>query len=196
MLRLNCLIRSLLAISCFAHCGKGFAYIGQTTQSTRLLRRPNFVKLLLMLILTVPVANGVTYYVDLAGGNDSNPGTSPAQAWRTNAKVNAAKLSPGDEVLFHRGQIWREQLSISGNGALPNYHAIFHVTSFRSFLSSLRRTKAPQSRLPFTSFFRYLVNSYQSSAHHQPDIQTHPPPHTTHQDINYVCPDVPPKLPP
>ena len=49
-------------------------------------------------------------YVDARGGDDASDGLTPARAWRTLAKVNAAALRPGDTVLFRRGQSWRGQL--------------------------------------------------------------------------------------
>jgi len=50
-------------------------------------------------------ALATTYYV-AAAGNDSNSGTSAASPWQTIAKVNAATFSPGDSILFHRGDVW------------------------------------------------------------------------------------------
>lgn len=50
-----------------------------------------------------------TYYVDSINGNDANPGTLAAP-WRSLAKVNAAKLAPGQSVGFKRGRVWREAL--------------------------------------------------------------------------------------
>src|SRR5262249_5041856 len=51
---------------------------------------------------TAPTGTGTTYYVS-PSGSDSNPGTSPASAWRTVSRVNRADLSPGDAVLFQGG---------------------------------------------------------------------------------------------
>jgi hypothetical protein len=51
-----------------------------------------------------------TYYVSNTG-SDSAAGTSTATAWKTVAKVNAAQLNNGDQVLFLRGGTWREMLS-------------------------------------------------------------------------------------
>jgi hypothetical protein len=51
-----------------------------------------------------------TFYVDAARGEDAQDGLNPESAWRSLARVNRAVLSPGDRVLFHRGQIWRGQL--------------------------------------------------------------------------------------
>jgi len=63
----------------------------------------------------------VTYYVDATNGNDSNAGTSEATSWKTIAKVNASRFNPGDQILFKRGEIWREQLIVpsSGNAEKP-----------------------------------------------------------------------------
>nr|MBA3819566.1 hypothetical protein [Deltaproteobacteria bacterium] len=43
-----------------------------------------------------------TYYV-APTGNDAADGRSPATAWRTTAKANAAPLAAGDRLLFERG---------------------------------------------------------------------------------------------
>ena len=66
-----------------------------------------------ILNLDVLAANFATaYYVDNTAGNDSNSGTSPSTAWKTVARVNQASFAPGDQILFKRGGIWREQLTI------------------------------------------------------------------------------------
>jgi parallel beta-helix repeat protein len=58
-----------------------------------------------------------TYYLDSVNGNDTNDGSSPATAWKTLAKVNASKFSPGDTILLRRGGTWREQLTFPSSGA-------------------------------------------------------------------------------
>jgi parallel beta-helix repeat protein len=74
-----------------------------------------------VLTLDVFAANWVTaYYVDNVTGSDSNSGTSPSTAWKTVARVNQASFAPGDQVLFKRGGIWREQLNISAAGMPGN----------------------------------------------------------------------------
>jgi hypothetical protein len=60
-----------------------------------------------------------TYYVDATNGNDNNSGTSPSSAWQTVFKVNSFEFSPGDSVLFKRGEVWRERLVINSSGS-PN----------------------------------------------------------------------------
>lgn len=53
------------------------------------------------------LASAASYYVDSEGGNDANDGLQPESAWQSLARVNAATLAPGDEVLFKRGGLWR-----------------------------------------------------------------------------------------
>ena len=58
---------------------------------------------------------GTAYYV-AAAGSDSNSGTSASAPWKTIAHVEAAEpsLEPGACVLFNGGDVWEEQLDISG----------------------------------------------------------------------------------
>jgi hypothetical protein len=71
----------------------------------------------LCFFLAVPAAGAVTYYVDSAGGNDSNAGTSQATAWKNLSKVNGKTFLPGDTVLFKAGGNWTGQLHPKGSGA-------------------------------------------------------------------------------
>ncbi|MFC5531433.1 S-layer homology domain-containing protein [Cohnella yongneupensis] len=57
-----------------------------------------------------------SYYVDSVNGNDSNSGTSPANAWQTLNKVNSADFVPGDQILFKAGGSWNGQLTIDDSG--------------------------------------------------------------------------------
>jgi hypothetical protein len=59
---------------------------------------------------------GSTYYVDSAGGSDSNTGTSAQTPWKTVAQVNATSLAAGDTVLFKRGGVWTESLAPTASG--------------------------------------------------------------------------------
>ncbi|MBU1538070.1 hypothetical protein KKF84_22350, partial [Myxococcota bacterium] len=60
---------------------------------------------------------GTVYFV-ANDGDDANDGLdgTPAHAWRTIAHVNEQSFSPGDAVLFKRGDEWRESLLISSSG--------------------------------------------------------------------------------
>jgi hypothetical protein len=65
-------------------------------------------------------ASATTYYVSSGGGDDAKDGQSTATAWKTIAKVNAATFSPGDQILFKRGDTWRESLVPPSSGAAGN----------------------------------------------------------------------------
>ncbi|KAA0677960.1 right-handed parallel beta-helix repeat-containing protein [Roseomonas genomospecies 6] len=52
-------------------------------------------------------------------GADDQDGLAPDRAFRTVAAANALALQPGDAVLFQRGGVWRETLTLAASGA-PN----------------------------------------------------------------------------
>lgn len=67
---------------------------------------------------------GTTFYVDATHGQDSFNGTTPMVdqvmregPWQTIARVSAQALGPGDSILFKRGEIWRDVLTLSSSGA-------------------------------------------------------------------------------
>ena len=70
-------------------------------------------------IINITVNNSVVglrqFYVSTSG-NDSNDGLSSTTPWKTISKVNSYSFSPGDRVLFNRGDVWREQLTVSSSG--------------------------------------------------------------------------------
>jgi len=70
----------------------------------------------LLVVSASASGSGNSYYVDSAGGDDSNNGTSASSPWRTIAKVNARNFSHGDHILLKRGDTWRELLAISSSG--------------------------------------------------------------------------------
>lgn len=62
-----------------------------------------------------------TYYVDATDGNDSNDGLSTGAAWQTIGKVNGATFSPGDSILFKRGETWSgTTLTVPSSGSAGN----------------------------------------------------------------------------
>lgn len=65
-------------------------------------------------------ASATTYYVSASAGDDSKDGLTTATAWKSIAKVNAATFAAGDQVLFNRGDIWRESLIVPSSGASGN----------------------------------------------------------------------------
>ncbi|MEV4612549.1 RICIN domain-containing protein [Kitasatospora sp. NPDC049258] len=66
-------------------------------------------------------ADGSTYYLDCAAGDDAAGGTAPQAAWRTLARAGAATFGPGDRLLLKRGTSCPGTLAPKGSGtpALP-----------------------------------------------------------------------------
>lgn len=69
------------------------------------------------------------YYIDAAGGSDSNDGRTEATAWRTFANVNSTTFAAGDRILLKKGGIWNEQLFPKGSGTSD---APITITSYGS----------------------------------------------------------------
>lgn len=65
-------------------------------------------------------SQATTYYVDAAGGSDTNDGLTQGTAWKTVAKVNGATFAAGDQILFKRGGVWSESLVPPSSGASGN----------------------------------------------------------------------------
>ncbi|MGI5282421.1 carboxypeptidase regulatory-like domain-containing protein [Nonomuraea polychroma] len=61
-------------------------------------------------------AQGTTYYVDAAAGDDAASGLDEAHAWKSLDKVNATTFAPGDRILLRAGQRWTGQLWPKGSG--------------------------------------------------------------------------------
>lgn len=55
------------------------------------------------------------YYLDFTGGNNSNTGLSPVQAWKNLNKITSGSFSPGDSILLKRGEVWGNE-----NFIMPN----------------------------------------------------------------------------
>lgn len=73
-----------------------------------------------MVVVLSAYACASTYYVSSSAGNDSNSGTSAAEAWKTLGKVNGATFASGDRILLARGDVWRETLTPPSSGASGN----------------------------------------------------------------------------
>ncbi|MEN9327701.1 MAG: hypothetical protein RI947_509 [Candidatus Parcubacteria bacterium] len=75
-----------------------------------------FVLMLFLLSTSSAHAAGTTYYIDCAGGNDTNAGSTQTTAWKTLGKANTATLQPGDALLLKRGCIWSGRLTAKWKG--------------------------------------------------------------------------------
>jgi len=65
---------------------------------------------LFFFLFFVGTSRSADYYVDSLNGDDANAGTTPATAWKSLERVDAAPLAAGDSVLFRRGRVWRGTL--------------------------------------------------------------------------------------
>lgn len=74
----------------------------------------------LAVFLLAPFGWAATYYVDATNGNDGYKGLSETFPWKTIAKVNSSRFQPGDQILFKRGELWREQLNVPTSGIPSN----------------------------------------------------------------------------
>ena len=75
---------------------------------------------ILFAVCTSSTGWSTIYYVDSRNGNDGNSGISQDFPWKLIGKVNASQFQPGDQVLFKRGEIWRETLSPQSAGVADN----------------------------------------------------------------------------
>jgi hypothetical protein len=63
-------------------------------------------RLVIALSLFITQAFGTTYYVSSSTGSDSNSGTSTSSPWKTITKVAGRSYTPGDFILFKKGDTW------------------------------------------------------------------------------------------
>ena len=85
---------------------------------------PTGKSLLIAAILLSSPVWAATYYVDFDKGDDAQPGTTQATAWKhapgdRNAagKPRSATLAPGDAVLFKGGVTYRGSIVVNSSGA-------------------------------------------------------------------------------
>jgi hypothetical protein len=57
---------------------------------------------------------GATNYYISAKGNDGANGLTPSTSWLSIKKINNTEFSPGDSILFKRGDAWREGEALYG----------------------------------------------------------------------------------
>src|SRR3989338_2840275 len=75
---------------------------------------------IILFLTIISTAHAATYYVSSSTGNDNNPGTI-SQPWQTLNKVNTRAFSPGDIILFKKGDTWNGELHPSTAGTAANY---------------------------------------------------------------------------
>jgi len=83
-------------------------------------RISTILAVILVLFCLIQSAQATTYYIDATNGSDGSNGLSPETAWKIISKVNSMSFNPGDSILFKRGEIWREQLTVPSSGSAGN----------------------------------------------------------------------------
>lgn len=81
------------------------------------------------MVLILP-ANGTTYYLDAAAGDDAYPGTSELQPFRTLERVQGLTLFPGDTVCLAAGQVFQGTLQLRDVQGTPGKPVV--VTTYPS----------------------------------------------------------------
>ena len=89
-------------------------YLKNLRNSQLLIKRCRYC-LAIVFVLLIFNSNARVYYIS-SSGNDSNPGTSENLAWRSLAKVNIFTPSPGDQILFKRGDAWSGTITVNASG--------------------------------------------------------------------------------
>ncbi len=89
----------------------------------KLVFKATFLVMVLGFVLLgmIGQVRATTYYVDASNGADNNNGTATGTAWKTIAKVNSSVFVAGDDILFKRGEVWRDQLNVHSSGSENNY---------------------------------------------------------------------------
>ena len=75
------------------------------------------IAICLAVLVRVGLSQSTSYFVDAAGGNDSNDGRKASTAWKTLSKVSGVRFQPGDSLLLKSGSVWTGQLSLQGSGS-------------------------------------------------------------------------------
>src|SRR3989339_2159870 len=72
-----------------------------------------------LFLFSFTYASASTYYVSNTG-LDTNNGISESTPWQTISKVNATTFSPGDSILFKRGDTFYGSITVSQSGTAGN----------------------------------------------------------------------------
>ncbi|MBN2384036.1 right-handed parallel beta-helix repeat-containing protein [bacterium] len=84
-----------------------------------------FFLILVLFASVLPVAESACYYVSMNDGDDGYDGLSPDFPFQTIDRVNQLDLSPGDQVLFKCGDIWRTEMLLITSSGSPTQPILF-----------------------------------------------------------------------
>lgn len=90
-----------------------------TTSTTTIVATTTSTTTLVSITTTTTTTEIIIYYIANAG-SDVADGGSPETAWQTIDKVNNSTFSAGNQILFNKDDIWREQLTVPSSGSSGN----------------------------------------------------------------------------
>jgi len=101
----------------------------------------NLITIIILLLASGVYANN--FYLDATNGLDLNDGLSPSTAWQTIDKVNNFQFSPGDSILFKRGETFRGNInSTSGSESSDIVYGAYGAGVRPKILGSIQK-KSP-----------------------------------------------------
>lgn len=80
--------------------------------------------LALLTLAAGAVAPAATYYIDSAGGSNSNTGLAAGSPWRDFSNVNGRTLGPGERLLIRRGSVINQELRLTAKGTSAQWAEI------------------------------------------------------------------------
>ena len=94
--------------------------------------RPGWVGCLVLSLWAAVSATAATYYIDFAGGSDSNPGTSMAAPWKRHPYMKGFTGSyshqAGDRFIFKGGVVWTGcwplTVNVGGSASAYDYYGV------------------------------------------------------------------------
>jgi hypothetical protein len=92
-------------------------------KSLNLVKFKHCLTIVLITFLHCTMASATKYYVSSSVGSDNifRDGKSESSAWKTISRVNRKLFSPGDSILFKKGDVWRETLIVPSSGNSLSY---------------------------------------------------------------------------
>lgn len=135
----------------------------------------NLIPILFIFFLQNTFAQ-TTYYVSNAG-NDANNGTSTGTSWQTVSKVNSHTFSPGDQILFKRGDTFVGSITVNvagvtydayGTGGNPVITGLQTVSGWTSAGTNLWQSTSAVSSLSTVTMV--LVNGVEVGIGRTPNI--------------------------
>jgi hypothetical protein len=123
---------------------------------------------------------GATNYYVSAKGNDAANGLTPSTSWLTIEKVNKTSFSPGDSILFKRGDAWREGQALYGLSNGTEGHPIVFgaygkgakplILASKDISSSGFWTKSSDNIWKTTSVINITTKDLNRTGHITPDV--------------------------